>query len=63
MLARESLHREFGAIAREHIHEVPTPEMEISSTEIRRRIRQGASIRYMVPDVVAEYIYKEGLYR
>ncbi|MBQ1510841.1 MAG: nicotinate-nucleotide adenylyltransferase [Selenomonadaceae bacterium] len=63
VLARESLHREFGAIAREHIHEVPTPEMEISSTEIRRRIRQGASIRYMVPDAVAEYIYKEGLYR
>ena len=62
-LAREELIREFGILAREHIHEVPTPELEISSTEIRRKIRQGESIRYMVTDFVADYIYKEGLYR
>ena len=61
-LAREELYRQFGELAREHIHEVVTPELEISSTEIRQRVRKGASIRYMVPDAVADYIYKEGLY-
>ena len=62
-LARDCLSDEFGELARERIHEVPTPELEISSTEIRRRVRRGMSIRYMVPDAVADYIYKEGLYR
>ncbi len=39
-----------------------TPVMDISSTEIRRRIRDGCSIRYLVPDPVAEYIRERRLY-
>lgn len=62
-LARGELDREFGDLGHEHIHEVVTPELEISSTDIRQRVREGRSIRYMVPDAVAEYIYKEGLYQ
>ena len=46
-----------------HIHELATPELEISSTQIRGRIREGRSIRYMVPESVETYIRKEGLYR
>lgn len=53
----------FGALCDAHIHELATPELEISSTEIRARIRQGRSIRYMVPESVETYIRKEGLYR
>jgi nicotinate-nucleotide adenylyltransferase len=34
----------------------------ISSTEIRRRIREGRSIGGMVPDAVAEWIGTVGLY-
>lgn len=36
--------------------------LEISSTEIRRRIRAGHSIRYLVPEPVARHIRKRGLY-
>ena len=53
----------FGAIAREKIHEIPTPALEISSTEIREKIALGKSIRYLVPDEIVEYIAREGLYR
>ncbi|MDR3190252.1 MAG: nicotinate-nucleotide adenylyltransferase [Lactobacillaceae bacterium] len=42
---------------------VDVPELDISSTDIRRRIAQQKSIRYMVPDLVAAYILENGLYR
>lgn len=57
------LRRELGALGEARIHPVTTPELEISSTDIRQRVRRGASIRYIVPDAVEQYIYKEGLYR
>jgi len=41
---------------------VITP-LEISSEDIRRRIKEGRSIRYIVPDKVRSYITKKGLYR
>jgi nicotinate-nucleotide adenylyltransferase len=36
--------------------------MDISSTEIRQRIRAGRGIRRMVPKAVADYITKHHLY-
>lgn len=41
---------------------VDLPYLEISSTEIRRRIRKGKSIRYMVPDSVLQEIKECGFY-
>lgn len=41
---------------------VDVPQLEISSTVIRERVAKHASIRYMVPDMVAAYIFKKGLY-
>lgn len=42
---------------------LPFIRMSLSSTEIRERIRQGKSIRYMVPDSVLTYIEGKKLYR
>lgn len=36
--------------------------IDISSTEIRQRIKEGKGIGRMVPKAVADYIRKEGLY-
>lgn len=41
----------------------PVPRVDISSTDIRARVREGRSIRYWVPDAVAEYIAAHRLYR
>ncbi|MDQ0274854.1 nicotinate-nucleotide adenylyltransferase [Peptoniphilus koenoeneniae] len=38
------------------------PQYEISSTDIRKRIKEGKSIKYLVPDNVIKYIEDEGLY-
>lgn len=40
----------------------PMPRVGISSTDIRRRVRTGEPIRYLVPDAVASYIDEHRLY-
>ncbi|CAN5577527.1 nicotinate-nucleotide adenylyltransferase [soil metagenome] len=41
---------------------VPVTRVDISASEIRRRVRTGIPIRYLVPDAVREIIERENLY-
>jgi nicotinate-nucleotide adenylyltransferase len=41
---------------------VPVTRVDLSSTDIRRRIREGRSVRYMVPGPVLRIIERERLY-
>ena len=50
-----------GAAGR--VHRMDIPALAISSSDIRGRVARGAPIRYLVPDGVARYIQKHGLYR
>jgi nicotinate-nucleotide adenylyltransferase len=42
---------------------IDTPNIEISSTDIRSRIKENLPIDYLVPTAVKEYISKNNLYR
>lgn len=42
---------------------IDAPRLEISSTEIGRRLTAGQSVRYLVPDAVLAYIREHELYR
>ena len=44
------------------VHAVRGPALEISATAIRERARRGLSVRYLVPDAVAQYILSRRLY-
>jgi nicotinate-nucleotide adenylyltransferase len=39
------------------------PLLEISSSDIRERIKKGRSIKYLVPETVENYISDHCLYR
>jgi len=39
------------------------PMFDLSSTEIRNRIANGKSVRFMISDSVIDYIYQKGFYR
>ncbi|MCS7035563.1 MAG: nicotinate (nicotinamide) nucleotide adenylyltransferase [Saprospiraceae bacterium] len=41
----------------------PAPLLDISSTYIRECLRNGRSVRYLVPDAVLEYLENSNLYR
>ena len=46
-----------------HSYQLIHRRMDISATEIRRRVAQRESIRYLVPESVGEIVQREKLYR
>ncbi|URN41100.1 nicotinate-nucleotide adenylyltransferase [Peptoniphilus genitalis] len=45
------------------INLIKTPLYEISSTDLRDRIREGKSLRYLIPKKVLDYIEESGFYK
>lgn len=45
------------------VHLIKAPQLEISATQIRNNIKQGKSIRYLVPEKVMDEIEKNGYYK
>ncbi len=41
----------------------PMPEVAIASQEIRQRLRENRSVRYLVPEAVRDYLERNHLYR
>ncbi|MBF0183554.1 MAG: nicotinate (nicotinamide) nucleotide adenylyltransferase [Magnetococcales bacterium] len=55
------------AMDREKLHrhgycQLPVTALEISSRTIRQRLRQGQSVRYLLPEAVIAYIQQQHLY-
>ena len=48
---------------RKTITVIDSLQLDISGTDLRRRIRKGGNIRFLVPDSVRSYIARKGLYR
>ncbi len=57
------LRRDLGETIESRLHFVTIPGTDISSSDIRRRVRDGKSIRYMAPRAVECYIRTHGLYK
>ena len=53
---------DWGAGARP-MRSITIPPIGIASTDLRRRVREGKSIRFMLPRGVEAYIEAQGLYR
>jgi nicotinate-nucleotide adenylyltransferase len=59
----DGIRQALGAGAEQRIQFVTIPGIGLSSSDIRRRIRSGNSIRFMTPRAVECYIQAQGLYR
>jgi nicotinate-nucleotide adenylyltransferase len=59
---RSTLAERFGPRA-DRIHVLSGPSLDVSSSEIRRRVAAGQTIRYLVPRRIDELIAVRGLYR
>jgi len=51
-----------GLAGARRVRYLDMPLIQVSSSAIRRRVREGAPIRYLVPDRVADYVETKGLY-
>jgi nicotinate-nucleotide adenylyltransferase len=63
-MAREAILERLSFVpgATDRVRFFDMPRLDVSSSLIRRRVAAGRPVRYLVPDGVAQYIEREGLY-
>lgn len=62
----DELWKKLGRVSgclKQNIFCMEVPALAISSTDIRRRVREGRPIKYLLPEPVEDYITKNDLYR
>lgn len=59
----DALRSRLGDAVMQRIQIVTMPGIDLSATDIRRRVREGKSIRFMTPRPCEIYIEQHGLYR
>ena len=47
----------------DHVHHFEAPLLDISATYIRRCIKEGKSVQYLLPDAVFEYLEGSTMYK
>ena len=62
LMQRPGFDLEWPCIPGLFLYPVDNPLSPISATDIRRRLKDGKSLRGLVPDTVAEYIKQQGFY-
>jgi nicotinate-nucleotide adenylyltransferase len=60
---RADIAERLSGLGTENVRFFDMPRLDVSSSQIRRLVAAGRPIRYLVPDAVADYIEREGLYR
>jgi nicotinate-nucleotide adenylyltransferase len=63
LLTAEELRRKIGTSQEVSLAVVEAPQIDIASRDLRRRVREGRSVRYLTPRGVEAYIHDKGLYR
>ena len=61
--ARQDIADQLRALADAEVTFFAMPRIDVSSSDVRRRVAEGRPIRYLVPDAVAAAIDAQGLYR
>ncbi len=53
----------FGELGAQRIHRLDVPIMRLSATDLRRRLREHRTVRYLIPKAVVEYIKDHDIYK